>query len=101
MKISELSDKSGLTVQTIKFYLREGLLPKGEATAATRAEYGEAHLERLRLIRALREVGDLPVSAIRRIVSAVDDTEVGLQGLLGRVQYALGPHVEVPADDPH
>ncbi|MBC6461430.1 MerR family transcriptional regulator [Actinomadura sp. HBU206391] len=100
MKISELSDRSGLTVQTIKFYLREGLMPKGAATGATRAEYGDAHLERLRLIRALREVGDLPVSAIKRIVGAVDDTEVGLHELLGRVQYAIGPHVEIPADDP-
>jgi DNA-binding transcriptional MerR regulator len=101
MKISELSDRSGLTVQTIKFYLREGLMPKGTATGATRAEYGEGHLERLRLIRALREVGDLPVSAIRRIVLAADDPEVGLHELLGTVQYALGPHVDVPADDPH
>lgn len=101
MKISELSDRSGLTVQTIKFYLREGLLPKGAATGPTRAEYDESHLERLRLIRALREVGDLPVSAIKRIVQAVDDESVGLHDLLGTVQYALGPHVEAPAGDEH
>jgi DNA-binding transcriptional MerR regulator len=101
MKISELSDRSGLTVQTIKFYLREGLMPKGAAVGATRAEYGEGHLERLRLIRALREVGDLPVSAIKRIVGAVDDEAVGMHDLLGTVQYALGPHVEAPKDDPH
>jgi DNA-binding transcriptional MerR regulator len=100
MKISELSDRTGLTVQTIKFYLREGLLPKGTATAATRAEYDEGHLERLRLIRALREVGDLPVSAIRRIVDAIDDQAVGLHDLIGTAQHALGPYVEVPNGDP-
>jgi DNA-binding transcriptional MerR regulator len=100
MKISELSDRTGLTVQTIKFYLREGLMPKGMATGATRAEYDNGHLERLRLIRALREVGDLPVSAIRRIVDAIDDQEVRLHDLLGTAQYALGPHVDVPEDDP-
>ncbi len=38
MQISELSDRSGLTVQTIKFYIREGL-PKGSAVSATRSEY--------------------------------------------------------------
>jgi DNA-binding transcriptional MerR regulator len=99
MRISELSDRSGLTVQTIKFYLREGLLPKGTATAATRAEYDERHLQRLRLIRALREVGDLPVAAITRIVSALDDDKIDLRDLLGTAQYALGPHVEPRAND--
>lgn len=98
MRISELSDRSGLTVQTIKFYLREGLLPKGAATAATRADYDDAHLKRLRLIRALREVGDLPVSAITRIVTALDDDEIGLHELLGTAQHALGPHVPPNAD---
>jgi DNA-binding transcriptional MerR regulator len=99
MKISELSDRSGLTVQTIKFYLRAGLLPKGLATATTRAEYDERHLQRLRLIRALREVGDLPVAAITRIVSALDDEKMELHDLLGTAQYALGPRVESRADD--
>jgi DNA-binding transcriptional MerR regulator len=99
MQISELSDRSGLTVQTIKFYLREGLLPKGTATATTRAEYDKRHLARLRLIRALREVGDLPVAAITKIVTALDDDTVGLHDLLGTAQYALGPHVEPRAND--
>lgn len=101
MKISELSDRSGLTVQTIKFYIREGLLPKGASASATRAEYDERHLERLRLIRALREVGDLPIAAIKRIVRAVDDEDVGLHELFGTTQYAIGPHVIPPSDDPH
>jgi DNA-binding transcriptional MerR regulator len=100
MRISELSDRSGLTVQTIKFYLREGLLPKGTATSATRADYDERHLRRLRLIRALREVGDLPIAAIIRIVTALDDEKIGLHDLLGTAQHALGPHVPPSADGP-
>ncbi|GAA2573936.1 MerR family transcriptional regulator [Actinomadura fulvescens] len=100
MQISELSDRSGLTVQTIKFYIREELLPKGAAASSTRSEYDERHLERLRLIRALREVGDLPVAAIKRIVAAVDDDTVGMHELFGTTQHAIGPHV-LPPDDPH
>lgn len=100
MQISELSDRSGLTVQTIKFYIREGLLPKGTAASATRSDYDERHLERLRLIRALREVGDIPVASIKKIIGAVDDESVGMRELFGTTQYALGPHVEAP-DDPH
>ncbi|HEY8480236.1 MAG TPA: MerR family transcriptional regulator [Spirillospora sp.] len=98
MQISELSDRSGLTVQTIKFYIREGLLPRGSAVSATRSEYGAHHLERLRLISALREVGDLPVSAIQQIIAAVEDDDVGLHELLGTARHAIGPHVAAPHD---
>ncbi|TDD73589.1 MerR family transcriptional regulator [Actinomadura rubrisoli] len=100
MQISELSDRSGLTVQTIKFYIREGLLPKGSAVSATRSEYDRRHLERLRLISALREVGDLPVAAIQQIIAAIDDDGVSLHELFGTTQYAIGPHVAAP-HDPH
>lgn len=100
MQISELSDRSGLTVQTIKFYIREGLLPKGSAVSATRSEYGPRHLERLRLISALREVGDLPVSAIQQIIAAVEDDRVGLHELFGTTRDAIGPHTAAP-HDPH
>jgi DNA-binding transcriptional MerR regulator len=100
VQISELSDRSGLTVQTIKFYIREGLLPKGSAVSTTRTEYDGRHLERLRLVTALREVGDLPISAIREIVRAVDDDRVGLHELVATAQHAVGPHVAAP-HDPH
>lgn len=99
MLISELSRRSGVPIATIKYYLRERLLPAGEATAATRAEYGERHLARLRLIRALAEVGSLPLASIRRILSAVDNEDLGVHELLGTAHYALGPAIEVPDDD--
>jgi DNA-binding transcriptional MerR regulator len=83
MLMAELSRSSGVPVATIKYYLREGLLPPGTATSATRAEYGEAHLRRLRLIRALVEIGEIPVAAIGHILA---------------VQYALGPHPACPAE---
>ena len=91
--MSELSRRSGVPIPTIKYYLREGLMLPGMATAATRAEYGEPHLRRLRLIRALLEVGGLPVASIRRIIAALDDETVSLHVLFGTVQYALPPRV--------
>ncbi len=99
MKISELSDRSGLSVQTIKYYIREELMPKGAPTAATRAEYDERHLDRLRLIRTLREVGDLPIASVKRVVTSLDDESVRLHDLLGTAQYALGPHAEPQPGD--
>ncbi|MEO3810113.1 MerR family transcriptional regulator [Sphaerisporangium sp. B11E5] len=99
MRISELSATSGVPVPTIKYYLREGLLPHGTPTAATRAEYGETHLRRLRLIRALLEVGGLPVAAIAKIVAAVEDESVPVHTMLGTAHYALAPVIETSPGD--
>jgi DNA-binding transcriptional MerR regulator len=98
MLMAELSRSSGVPVATIKYYLREGLLPPGTATSATRAEYGEAHLRRLRLIRALLEIGEVPVAAIGKILAVVDDESASVHVMLGAVQYELGPHPARPAE---
>ncbi|MGN9782037.1 MerR family transcriptional regulator [Nonomuraea sp. ZG12] len=93
MRMSELSTRSGVAIPTIKYYLREGLLHQGEQVAATRADYDESHLRRLRLIRALLEVGRLPVAAIKKVVDAVQDESLPVHQLLGTAQYALSPTV--------
>lgn len=94
MRISELSERSAVPVATIKYYLREQLLPPGRAVSATQAEYGEAHLRRLRLIRALIGVRGLTVSATRRVLTALSENEADLHQVLG---LALGVR---PVDEP-
>ena len=89
MRISELARQSGLPVATIKFYLREGLLPAGEPISRTQAEYGDAHLERLRLIRALRDIANLPVATVGTVLAAVDNHDLPLLKLLGVTQTAV------------
>ena len=98
MLMAELSRRSGVPVATIKYYLRQGLLPPGVTTSATRAEYGQAHLRRLRLIRALLDIGEVPLAAIGKILAVVDDQAVSVHEMLGAVQYQLGPHPAVPSD---
>lgn len=101
MRISELSRASGVSIPTIKYYLREGLLPAGEPTARNQAEYGEAHLHRLRLIRVLMDVGGLGVSAVRAVVQAISDERLSIHTILGVAHHALGPGEDrqpVPAD---
>lgn len=99
MRISQLSAASGVPIPTIKYYLREGLLPPGEQTSATRAEYDVGHVRRLRLIRALLEVGRLPIASIRKVIAAVDDEDRSMHEVLGTAHYALAPAVEAHDDD--
>ncbi|MGW6984050.1 MerR family transcriptional regulator [Streptomyces sp. NPDC054932] len=97
MKISELSRRTGVPVASIKYFLRQGLLPAGRATAATLAEYGEEHAQRLRLIKALTTLGGLSIAATRDVLGAVDQAHTSA-GALGAVSYALP--VPVAAQNP-
>ena len=89
MRISELSSATGVTVPSIKYYLREGMLPAGELTSANQASYGEAHVLRLRLIRALLDVGGLPIATAKQVLSAIDTPGLPLTWVFGVAQHAI------------
>jgi DNA-binding transcriptional MerR regulator len=91
MRIGELSRRSGVAVPTIKYYLREGLLEPGETRAANQADYGESHLQRLRLIRALLDVGGVSISAARDVIAALRRTDLQPHDLLGVAHHAVSP----------
>lgn len=80
-----------MSVPTIKFYVREGLLPAGELTSPNQASYGETHERRLRLIRALLDVGGLSVAAIREVVAAIEDRDRPVHKMLGAAADRVVP----------
>jgi DNA-binding transcriptional MerR regulator len=94
MRISELSRTSGVSVASIKYYLREGLLPPGAPTAPNQAEYGDEQLHRLRLIRILLEIGGLSIADVRSVVAAIEDPALPLHEVLGAGHRLLGPRDE-------
>ncbi|MFI8932621.1 MerR family transcriptional regulator [Streptomyces sp. NPDC053474] len=99
MKISELSQRTGVPVASIKYFRRQGLLPAGRATAATLAEYGEEHVQRLRLIKALTTLGGLSIAATGDVLAAVDRAD-SADGTLKAISYALPvPVAQAPAGD--
>lgn len=101
MRLGELSARSGLSTATIKFYLREGLVPPGRRVTATRAEYDEEHVRRLRLVRALIQVGRVPVATAREVLAHIDDESLGRTMRLGAALWALPQHGPEPEpDDP-
>lgn len=64
MKLAELAERSGVPPRTIRLYITQGLLP-GPLRAGRDAAYGEAHLERLKLIREFQCKG-FTLAQIRR-----------------------------------
>jgi DNA-binding transcriptional MerR regulator len=95
VRIAELSRDSGVSVPTIKYYLREGLLRPGTRTGPNQADYVEEHVHRLRLIRALADVGNLPIATIRHVIEAIEDPELPMHDVLGVAHRALGPDLDV------
>ncbi|GAU65908.1 putative MerR family transcriptional regulator [Streptomyces sp. NBRC 110611] len=70
--IGELAEQGGVTVKTVRFYSDRGLLPEASRSAGGHRRYGPDALDRLRLIRSLRNLG-LPVPEVRRILDEEDE----------------------------
>ena len=99
MLVSELAERADVPLATVKYYLREGLLAPGETTGPRRSEYDASHLRRLRILRALREVGGAPVSALQVIVDAVEDDSRPEHDLVCEISDALSPPLPVDGPD--
>lgn len=97
MKISELATQSGVSAPTIKYYIREGLLPEGVRSAPTQADYGEKHVQRLRVIRALIESG-VSIAESRRMIETLDDPPAQPYLLLGAAHAAVTPPIDESLD---
>lgn len=90
MQISELARRSGVPLSSVKYYQREHMLPEGVRSAsANQVDYAEPHLQRLRLIRALLEIGGLSVAATRDVLRSLDDGGRPLAETFETAQHAM------------
>jgi len=95
MKVSELSHRAAVPLPTIKFYIREGLLPPGERTAKNQADYTEEHLERLSLIRTLKDDAGLSIATIAKMLKASDEGGKNfIPAALGAIERPVGPELD-------
>ena len=93
MRMAELSARSGTPVATIKYYQRENILAGGAHSGPNQALYSETHLDRIRLIRGLTEVGGLSVAAVRRVLEAID-SERSLQETFEIAQQSVSATID-------
>ncbi|MCZ1010736.1 MerR family transcriptional regulator [Streptomyces lydicus] len=89
MRIGELARRTGVPVPSIKYYTREGMLPPGERISPNQVQYAESHIRRLKLIRALTEVGGLSIAAAAEVLAGIDSPGTTPQGMLGTAQSAV------------
>lgn len=70
MKMKDLERAAGVGRETIRFYIREGLLPEPHRPSRNVAWYDASFVERLALIKELQQKRFLPLHVIRSIVGA-------------------------------
>ncbi len=89
MTIDELAAHTGVSTRTIRFYQARGALMRPEIRGRV-AYYGDAHVERLRLIAQLQDRG-LRIDAIRDVVAGIDRGELDLAEWLGLEREVQAP----------
>ncbi|NLW91268.1 MAG: MerR family transcriptional regulator [Syntrophomonadaceae bacterium] len=69
-KMSDLVRLSGVSKQTIHFYLREGLLLPPVRTSKNMAYYDESTVDDIRFIKEMQEKRYLPLAVIKEVLKA-------------------------------
>ena len=71
MKISDMSEQSGLPVDTLRYYEKVGLLPPVNRTDGGIRDYGELDVKRIDFIKCMRTAG-LPIDVLLEYFALVE-----------------------------
>jgi len=69
--IGELSRRTGVKIETIRYYERIGLLPEPGRTVGGNRQYDREHVKRLGFVRRCRDLG-FSIEEIRNLLQMVD-----------------------------
>ena len=79
MKMKELEERTGVGRETIRFYIKEGLLDEPQRPKRNVAVYNEAHVARVSVIKRLQQERFLPLTIIKDMVA--QDAELDAEHL--------------------
>jgi MerR family mercuric resistance operon transcriptional regulator len=69
--IGEMSKRTGVNIETIRYYERIGIMPQPDRTAGGNRQYNHNQLKRLSFIKTSRELG-FSIGEIRALLEMVD-----------------------------
>ena len=95
MKIGEVANRAGVSIDTVRFYERVGVLPKPARTASGYRDYELATIERIQLTRELQAIGFTLSDAVEALKAhdaggaTCESERWRLQAVLDRVDAKL------------
>jgi DNA-binding transcriptional MerR regulator len=87
LRIGELAARTGLTAPTIRYYEQIGLLPGGPRPLRSHRIYTEVDVERLDLLRRLRDLLGVSLDELQEIAAA-EETAAALPARIGNAGSA-------------
>jgi MerR family transcriptional regulator, aldehyde-responsive regulator len=78
MKIAEVSEKFGLSLDTLRYYERIGLIPTVTRTSNGIRNYSEVDISRVEFIKCMRSAG-LPIDVLIDYVALVDQGDTTIE----------------------
>ena len=88
IKIGRLAELSGVSIDTVRYYEREGLLPKPARRPSGYREYGQDDVERLRFVRRAKELG-FTLTEIAELLSLAANRHSDMQGVRRKAEERL------------
>ena len=88
MKIGELEQMTGVSIETIRYYEKVGILSKPGRTASNYRQYGNQHVDCLKFVRHCRSL-DMKLDEIRILLQFRDAPESNC----GEVNQLLDEHI--------
>jgi DNA-binding transcriptional MerR regulator len=73
IKISEIAKRSGVAASTIRYYVKEGLLPEPERKNRNMSYYNEDCIEKIKAIRIFQEKKYYPLTIIKNIIRRMEE----------------------------
>ena len=74
MQISEVSQKYGLTRETLRYYEKEGLIGPVPKDKSGIRNYGEKDIQRIEFIKCMRSAG-LEINLLKKFIELVEQGE--------------------------
>ena len=71
LSIGALSKRTGVHLETVRYYENIGIMPPPPRTAAGHRRYGQEHLKRLTFVKRSRELG-FTLKDVRALLALVD-----------------------------
>jgi len=85
LKIGEVAERGGVSLQAIRYYEREGLLPKPPRLASGYRMFPDTAVRRVQFIKRAQELG-FSLAEIRELLSLRENADAGAQDMRERAR---------------